>query len=588
MTALKKSGEKLVAEMCVDIRLEMDQDRLYLKFYGNGKLIAQDSLTLEEINTADEEYIYFWLLNAGKNIFRHMPLAGFSDMKGSCSAEVWKKISGPVNTFADILRNTNRFLSEHMHLKGIAAEYKKILFYNEGDNERVFSFFGKCSEMDPEHVLYRIVESGWDNNTRMFDSSKASFMSPHELAKFIKEEKIKKIVTVNDYYAGLVLENHRIHIMPILLFMGVELVMMDGDSYLETFVGYIRKASYSYDMFPRFSVFPYFERYYDEKFDLKNIYYVPYPHDYEDDDCSFEIRDDYSLLILSSTRFRQVVTPIYSILYLLDFLDEKRLFTELELWWLSLRWMILNEMKLNEVQRRYDEFRLGTFFYQSCLSFLKYEVIDSIRTDRKVLLYGDPPWELLFPEYYQKKYLNIQEKDEMFSEQRYLHLLMNISLFYPETHPTVNDALMRKVPFISHPHLVETPPYSGFSHIEYNDAAELNCLIKDINKSLNNVEFKTSVKNYKKVMKTSQTEMAENIMFDKALAADGGSYLRECEPNDALLNEMIQEHIKDKREFLETTFEALFVKGTAAFDVSKSRYFEKQYVQKILVEKHKS
>ncbi len=574
--------------MSVEITLEVSQDRLSLNFHNDGKLAAQNSITLAEINTVDEQYIVYWFLYSAKGFFSQMPLAEIPQIKAACSTEVWTKIGNAANAFGNIIMNTNRFLNENIHLKNKATTHKKVLFYNEDDNERFLSFFRRCSKMDPEHLLYGNMETGWDDNARRFDPGKASCITPQDLIKFIVEENIRKIVAVNFYYVDQVMTVYRINIVPVLLFMGVEFVMMDGDSYIEQFAGYLMKASSSYGVSPRFSVFPYLDKFYDEKYNLKNIYYFPYPHDYEDVESSFEIEDDYSVVVLSNARFPGVLQFIYPILYLFDFLDEERIFAELELWWLSLRWMIFHDMGFTEVEQRDYESRLIRFFYSGCISFLKYEIIDSIRTDRKVLIYGDPPWEQLFPEYYQKKYLNRQEKDKMFSEKRYLHLLMNFGYSYPEAHPTVNDALMRNVPFICHPHLVKTPPYSGFRHIEYNNAAELNSHIGDIGKSLNNAEFKASVRNYKELMKTSQIEMAENILFDKALPADGGVYMRQCEENNGMLDEMIQEHIKEKGPFLKATFDTIFFKKNIQFDHTRTKFFGKGYVQKILAQKQKA
>lgn|GEM_PF-3415876 len=574
--------------MLMEISLQTDQDRFYLNVYDDGKPASQDSMTLEEINFAEEIYLFHWLLNAGKKIFPRLPVPDLPEIKVTCDPEIWTKMSNAAHTFATALVNTNKFLNENLHLKDKAAGNKNILFYNEDNNDRFYSFFSRCTKMDPGHVLYRNMETGWDDNARRFDRSKVGIMSVYDLAKLIIGENIRKIVTVNAYYVDSVMGLYYINVITVLLFMGVELVLMDGDSYNDTSVGYINKASTSYNEFHRFSVFPYLDKSYDGKYNLKNIYYVPYPHDYEDVESSFEIEDDYSLVILSNARFPGVLTFIYPILYLLDFFDEKRIFTELELWWLSLRWMVLHDMDFNEVEQRHYESRLMQFFYSGCLSFLKYEIIDSIQTDRKVLIYGDPPWEQLFPGYYQKKYLSRQEKDKMFSEKRYLHLLMNFGYSYPEAHPTVNDALMRNVPFICHPHLVKTSPYSGFRHIEYNDTAELNSLIGDIGKSLNNAEFKASVRNYKELMRTSQIEMAENILFDKTLPADGGVYMRECEENNGMLNEMIQEHIKERGAFLKATFDTLFLKKHIQFDHTGTKFFGKNYVQKILAQKQKA
>src|SRR5208283_4810660 len=95
------------------------------------------------------------------------------------------------------------------------------------------------------------------NNARRFDRSKVGIMSVYDLAKLIIGENIRKIVTVNAYYVDSVMGLYYINVITVLLFMGVELVLMDGDSYNDTSVGYINKASTSYNEFHRFSVFPY-------------------------------------------------------------------------------------------------------------------------------------------------------------------------------------------------------------------------------------------------------------------------------------------------------------------------------------------
>ncbi|MBF0558376.1 MAG: hypothetical protein HQL08_06310 [Nitrospirae bacterium] len=318
---------------------------------------------------------------------------------------------------------------------------------------------------------------------------------------------------------------------------------------------------------------------------IKPIHYVANLQDYGKPENTFELGDDYSVLIMINSRFAHVIRDIYPIIYLLDSLDEEHTVTELQLWWLSLRRMLFNDVQLNEIELRLLDNKLTTFFYNTCFSFLKYDIIDSIKTDRKVLLYGDTNLGKLFPQYYQK-YLEAEEKHELISKEHLLYITMNFNYYYPEVHPAVNDALFLDVPFLCCPALVKTPPYSGFRHIEYGNAGELNCLINEGREKINNPEVKTSIRNFKELMKASLAEMAENIMFDKALPADGGIYLRECEENRAVLDEMIGQYMKEKGEFLKTSFENIFMNKPVQFDPSKTRYYGKDYVQKILAAKN--
>ncbi len=570
-----------MAEMSVVINMTVDQESLLLDFFGNGKPLAKNSIALKEINLGGWQYLSSWLFYAAKELFSQMPVV-VPAINVNCTPEIWASIGAPVSIFMNFLKNTNSFISENAHLKDKATPYTKVLFYGLVGDDRFFSFFKNCNEMDPEHVLYRDMDAGWDNDARKFDDTKCSFMPMQELIKFIIGENIRKIVTVNRYYIEMLLRNEGLNVVPVLAFMGVELVTIDVDSCIDPFNGYLHKAAFSYGMFHQFSMTPTLEKYNDVKYNLKHIYYVASPQNYGNLESSFNIEDDYSLVVMSNSRLVHVVPDIYPILYLFDFLDEDRMLQELQLWWLAQRWLILHGLNFNEVEQRMFDSRLLNFFYSECLSFLKYLIIDGIQTDRKVLLYGDEHWRVLFPEYYQK-FLGMDEKDELFSNKHYLHILMNISLTYPEAHPGLSDSLMRAIPFVACSTLVKTPPYSGFRHIEYNNIAELNSLIEDIRSSLSNAEFNKSVRNYKELTKTNLTEVADNIVFNKVLPADGGVYLRECEENTRMLNLMIQEYIKNRGTFLRDSFDSLFLKNKqVTVDPSKSKYFGKKFVQKIL------
>ncbi|MBF0559223.1 MAG: hypothetical protein HQL08_10635, partial [Nitrospirae bacterium] len=262
----------------IDIRLEGEQQRLNLICYRNAQLLALNSITLETINAADEAYILEWLLNAVKNIFCRMPVDDIDQIKVVCNPDLWAKIEpkigGPVNYVWNILKNTNRFLNENKQLKDKASAHKKILLYNVDGPGRFIHFYNNCRELDADNLLYRNMELGWDVHARRFDYSKTKAMALDELVKFIIEGNIKKIVTTNMYYIEYVYRVHAIHVITVLRFMGVELVLIDTDAYYELICGAVKKAASSYDGFHRYSVLPYYEKPYDERYKLSHIHYV--------------------------------------------------------------------------------------------------------------------------------------------------------------------------------------------------------------------------------------------------------------------------------------------------------------------------
>lgn len=90
----------------------------------------------------------------------------------------------------------------------------------------------------------------------------------------------------------------------------------------------------------------------------------------------------------------------------------------------------------------------------------------SLDTNRPIEIYGDADWGLLFPKYYQQRYLGSAEKKQLFSKSEYLFLLLNANYTYLESNGVVLDALAENLPFIGLPALVKTKEFEAFSSIE--------------------------------------------------------------------------------------------------------------------------
>ena len=550
-------------------------DALCLKLNINNKIYWHETrVNYDKISIDD--LLFWWMLKSLKPLFFEMPM---EKIDFTCSKDVYEQFGKIINNYSAIIHRTNDAIKSYSHLRGVAESNKNILFFNVDDNYRHKSQYERFRSLGTKDVLYVNMASGFNPKTRRWEDRDVP-IPLSELVDIVVKKSIKKTVSINHYVLDRYLCKTDVYLIPLFGNLGVEYVIFDNDPWDGHPHGYLMKSFYNCNTFDRFTSAYVLSDYWDSTYELKNVHYITVPQNYKIEEEITEIKEDYAILVLSNPRLENVKPMIVPILYLLDHIPEGSVFTEVHLWYMSLRHIILRIMKLDEFERLYYNSRLHIFFY-TIMQFLKYEIIDSIDTVRRIELYGDRGWERIFPEYY-KKLLNKKGMDELFSKNGHLYLLLNHSFSYLNAGGPIYDAMSRNVPFINMPPLVKTRSFEGFRHIEYRNKEELNYLIENTKAVVHNEELKESIRILMKVLRSSGDEVKEKIVHDRNVMTMGGIYGKESKAHKVLMDQMVEEYIDRNERFLRQSFDVLILGKPVQYDISKSRYFNRKYVQRIL------
>lgn len=521
--------------------------------------------------------VLLWILNSMKPLFFEMPLA---EVKMVFPPEVLAATNDILPFCSHVVKHTNDAMIEFKQLKGMAEHHTKFLFYNVSDNHRYVRLYEKLRNLYPAKALYQNFEMDWDPNTRRCENNDVPLPLP-DLIEFIAKEGIKKIVSINHYLLERYLKNDGIYLPALFRHLGVEYIIIDNDNYDTQAYLYLLRSFFHCNSFQRFSTVPLEQEPWDRRYALQNIHYIGMPQDYQSNIDMSQLDENYGVLVLSNSRIDDVKSTFAFIIYLLDHFPEDNLFTELQLWCWSLRHLILEVMNLGELERLHYNSIVHNIFY-SVTQFLKYEIIDSIDTTRKIEIYGDSGWEEIFPEYYQNKYLGNQEMNGLFAEGRHLHLLLNHSITYPDAAGPIQDAMSRNLPFINWPTLVKTKPFKGLRHIEYNNKEKLNYLIDNIRTVIEKRELMDSMEVFRETLVTSTNTIEQQIVLNKKSSADEGVFAKHYKAHKVLLHEMIQEYIEENEPFLRETFRILCLERSIKYNLFRSKYSNRRYVQAIM------
>lgn len=549
---------------------------LCLEVNINNK-ISRHETKIDCVETYRDNLVFYWIMHTVKPLFLKMPM---DKIEFEFSKEVYAQFKNIFDIYVSIITVTNNIMKGYSHLKGVAKCNKNILFFNVDDNYRYKYFYEKISNTGKKKVIYMNMNSGFNVNTRTWEDKGIS-MPLDDLIDIIVNKSIKKIISINLHFLDSYFKNNHVYLISLFNFLGVEYITIDNDSWDSPSHGYLMKSFFNCDSFNRFSLAPTLQEYWDNKYELKNVHYISVPQNYEDNKEKLNIKEDYAVLVLSNSRLINVKPKLFSIIYLLDHMPQDSVFTNIYLWYMSMKYAFLKYMQLNEFEQLIYNCQLYELFYL-VMQFLKYEIIDSIDATRQIEIYGDVGWEKVFPEYY-KKLLNAEEKDELFLKKNHLYLLFNASFSYLEASGPIYDAIKRNVPFINIPAMVKTHSFDGFRHIEYRNKEELNCLIENIGTVVDNVELKDAKRIYRKVLSDNENMILERIVLDKNIVTNGSAFDAERKEHQLLIDQVTEEYINQNAALLKETFRVLFLEEPRTqYDVSKSKYFNKKYVQRIL------
>lgn len=512
------------------------------------KIIVDDEVYLHEIvvdkTVGDfENLIFAKILCALRPVFFKLPL---KNININLSEELKSEYENYFKQCITILETTNNFLNKYAQNKDACKTHTNILSFNVSDDVRIVSLNKYFSQFDNKKVFKKNMPSGFNGVTRQWEQNELP-MEPQALIDYIFDNQIKKIISVNMY----LLEKYfakGIYLPALFFHLGVDYIIVDGDPYLQNNFAFFLKELFHCHWSKRFSI-AIMHKYWDEKLKLENVEYIGLPQRLEKQEGFSVLDSDYEIIFLSNSRIRDVQPMVQSIMYVLSHFNDDNLFVDFQMWYWSLRHMILNVLELSQFKRIRFNASIYHVFYTTA-QFLKYVVLDSIKTKRKINIYGDDGWGQVFPEYFQKKHLSQNEINELLSQKKYLMLMANHGVHYLNSAAPIYNLAEKNLPFINYSPLVKTEEFSGFSHLEYRNAGELNSLIENINNVAERDDVKKSLDNYVEAFNSSSLAVARDIMLDESFDSDKVTYCRLRKIHEIELERQIKEYINVNELFL--------------------------------------
>ncbi|TRZ48149.1 hypothetical protein D4S03_10325 [bacterium] len=573
---------------------EIDRD---IKIVYSGRVEGRFSVTVFEKDKiiidvhspviGEGPYITAWVFSALKPVFLQMPFNSIAlevSLYGgdSLPPEV-QELNNFCRTVANsmnlMLQNTNTLLIKHKELKNVVHDqnHDVVLFHMmEGDN-RLIGFYNYHKDFFTKRAILKTYESGWNSNTRTWDK-RPQVMAPDDFIQYVVDNKVSRLITINYYEPEEFRISHNVHFSAVVHFLGLEWFGVDID-HIECMTFPVLEM-FNIESSTRFTPCPSIVKYWFEKAEAKNVNYNPVIQHYEFVTSRHELDDDYGVAVLSNCRFLSVRNDLSLIVYLLGRMKEPLCFIELQIWYFAVRRLIQFELGLRDDLIFNFMKKLYRYMYVAS-NFLKYEVIDSIKTERHIHIYGDQLWEKLFPQYF-KGFLNEQEITEKHRKNKELYLLLNNNFNYLESGGPIFDAIASGVPFISWEAVVKTRPFDGFKYIEYRNATELNRRITDAKANMANAELQNSIRYFKEILKNGEEDIANVFFSNKKISGDSGEYLKNCQEHQVLLDDKIFQYINENKEKLMEDIRVLFMNEHRDVNYKNSVYWDREYFQQLI------
>lgn len=563
-----------ISKTCIQIHGALQHNSLSIRCICNDELkMYEKKITGLDTGKHDvQTYLMWWLLNRIKPLLLKLPVQDIDlDLTQDCK----EKFGNLFDFCLNCLKNTNEALKQYPSEKDKHGSNTNTLFFNVDENPNFNKVYQKSHDLDPGKTRYKNMNSGFNAVERKWEQTPPPMMLD-EFVNYIQENKIKKIVSINHYLLEKYME-HGVYILSFFKYLGIEYIIVDLDNYDLSIQGYLFKQFYNVKAFQRFS-YAQFHVVWDKYYEMTNTNRIAMIHKGRENFEFTTLADDYVIAVTSNSRINDVISMLNPIVFILSHFKEDSFFEEFELWYYSLRHLILNVMDLNEYERLYYNALLLKFAY-AALQFLKYDVIDSIESSRKIEVYGDIGWQALFPDLY-VSYLDQQGMTDLFKNGRAMNLLMNWQLTWFETSAAIFNALNHRVPFLNHPALVKTDKLKGMSSFEYHNPSDLNQKLDNMNDCVN-PELIRSIEYLNRFCNKNLEFMSAVLLSSKTLDHNNKEVISEFEKHDALLSKEINSYCFKNEPFLRYSFKSLFVESIQ-YDLNKSRYFSKNYMQRML------
>lgn len=504
------------------------------------------------------------------------------------------------------LVNTNKFLQRYIPQAAEFQDHDQVLLYSMGKNQFLEDINARGQRAGLTHVHFRQFSCGFDAKERHWQGEVDCF-SPNELMEFVLEHRIKRIVSVNMYYLQFLAQHHGVMIQTVFEKLGLEYTIVDWDIYSFNDRYGLNKLVYDHPKMQRFDIFPVMQSAWNKLLGFENIRYycVSLASEIEnpevrleessstgqEGDRSWLLDEDYVVLCAGHARIETLLegNRLSNVLAVLDTCTEETLFRDFQVWFYAAADYLLNHLRRPTAQKLKLWAQLIQLHFD-CITLLKYEVLDQLRTERELLLYGDEGWGQLFPHYFSGEHISKPELWEKIRSKKYLNLQFNNVLSYYESNPVSGDVLSCGAPFLGFPAVVCEEDISAFSRMEFSCVAEMNRKVADINPFLDDPSLALAISSFQKNTQTfreealeqlgntaANTNVNENARLERSSGAD--SFAQLCARYQKLSNQITSEYITQHKSEMEQFFRC-FEAGNLEYD-NNSTYSQRDYVNKL-------
>ena len=506
------------------------------------KVILGNKITWHETGGDD---ITAWLLYHCRYVFDAMPCA----IEFHCNPKAKELHGSELDNLCIVLGCTNECIKKHQVHFRRQIRSSKTLTWNVAEDIRYKSFF----DTFPADTVHFNLELGFNRLTREWDQTRDSVKPVDELIEWLITENIGAVVTVNHYVSERYMGEAGIFLPAILNWLGIKYYPICHDPHDLNPSGFYRKGLHAHFASRYFSGMGILNKHWDDKWDIPKVQYVPIPQDYHAEQDKRVLDPDYSIVVLSNSRWGNVQAVLPQIKGICGAFPKDRLLTDIQLWYMAARHLILNVLEIPEHKRLKANSELHQFFF-ALLQWIKYEIICKLQTSHKVDVYGDIGWQHVCPQYYRGS-LDNAGIERLYAEGDHLYLLMNFSFSYMDASGPVYDVIRRGVPFINVPPIAKTISIGDMSLLEYGNYNRLNELA---NNPFSGPELDQALKN----VRAYYQDGMDAARVSMGIAPKGSGYPIEFERqlacSEALIQELTIEFLDAQEPFVRDTVKGLF------------------------------
>ncbi len=434
--------------------------------------LYQDTLTIPTEGFSPD-YVFPWLFLGFKTLFTLDPSVKVAiQMKGD--AAFHGDLINLVKIHANMVFTTREHIARHAALAATTADRSGKLFLNLGDTPMLAAVYKVAREQNPDATFYDACDFLDD----YYNHKPATLPSLDDLVATIAEKKIRSVFTHNVSYVRYFMQHHRVFLPAFLEAIGVELVIMDFDTYNQAEGFYFLKKMFQGTSSRRFCIMPHIEKDWDRTLGLDGVRYFPIPFKIEESTALKNIKDDYQILVTTWCRLPFILKYLKAICLFLSYVDPAAPVYDYQYLFHAMVHRLHRNDRMPIAVKMHAYTLLSEAFYQAN-SLLKIDLIDRLRTDRKIHLYGDDDWKIFFPQHY-RGMAGQNDLKRMLDGGSFIQLLLNTNYSYYENNPMYAKVFSANNPYLGFCTVLEDPELAGLRTLEFRSSEELNVKLEKV------------------------------------------------------------------------------------------------------------